>query len=165
MDRAIKPYGQVKTMLGGASAAWEKLVGHIRFFYVMDEQWVEGKPTHKNYNNLYMRRGGKSLVILGIREGYFIACVVLGKDEREKFDGQRETFGEAVCKEYDEAETYHDGKWLAFDVRDESVIDDLIRLLHMKRKPNRKILPESLEKCGRLDLGLSREEITNCLIP
>ena len=164
MERAIKPYEQVKTMLGSASSAWEKLVGHIRFFYVMDEQWAEGKPTHKNYNNLYIRRSGKSLIILGVREGYFIVCVVLGKEERERFDEQRETFSEAVCKEYDEAETYHDGKWLAFDVYDESLVDDIIRLLYIKRKPNRKILPESLEICGCLDLGLSHEDITNCLI-
>jgi len=39
MDRAIKPYQEVKAMLGGASAAWEKLVGQIRFSYVMDELW------------------------------------------------------------------------------------------------------------------------------
>ena len=164
MNRAIKPYEEVKTMLGSASLAWEKLVGHIRFYYEMDEQWAEGKPTHKHRNNLYIRRSGKSFVILGLREGYFGVCVVLGKAEREKFDAQRETFGEAICKEYDEAETLHDGKWLGFEVRDESLIDDIVRLLHIKRKPNRKILPENLEKCGRLDLGLSKEEITNRLI-
>jgi len=164
MDRSIKTYEQVKAMLGNASLAWEKLVGHIRFFYVMDELWDEGNPTHKHYNNLRFRRGGKTLITLCIREGYFIACIVLGKSEREKFDGQRGTFGEIVCKVYDETDTYHDGKWLGFDVCDESLIDDIIRLLPIKRKPNRKILPESLEKCGCLDLGLSHEDITKCLI-
>jgi len=164
MDRAINPYEQVRAMLVNASPAWEKLAGYIRFYYVMDELWAEGKPTHKHRNNLYFRRGGKALVTLCVRDGYFIAYVVLGKDEREKFDQQRETFGEAVCKEYDEAQTYHDGKWLAFDVSDESLIEDIIRLLHIKRKPNRKILPESLEKCGRLDLGLSHEDITKVIM-
>lgn len=164
MDRVIKPYEQVKAMLGNASSAWEKLVGHIRFFYEMDEQWVEGKPTHKHYNNLFIRRSGKSFVILSIREGYFITCVVLGKEERVKFDDERETFSEAVCKVYDEAQTYHDGKWLGFEVRDEMLIDDIIRLLHIKRKPNRKILPESLEKCSCLDLGFSYKDITNYLV-
>lgn len=164
MERAIKPYGQVKAILGNASSAWEKLVGHIRFFYEMDEQWEEGKPTHKHYNNLFIRRSGKSFVILSLREGYFLASVVLGKNEREKFDEQREKFNDAVCKVYDETQTYHDGKWLGFEVRDETLIDDIIRLLHIKRKPNRKILPESLEKCGCLDLGLSHEDITKSLI-
>jgi hypothetical protein len=164
MDRAIKPYKQVKAMLKNASSPWEKLVAHIRFFYIMDEKWAEGNPTHKHYNNLYFQRGGKTLVTLCIRKEYFIVSVVLGKEEREKFDKQRKTFGEVVCKEYDETETYHDGKWLGFEVSEESQIDDIIRLLHIKRKPNRKILPENLEKCGRLDLGLSHEDITNYLI-
>jgi len=88
---------------------------------------------------------------------------VLGKNEREKFDEQRETFSDAVRKIYDETPIYHDGKWLGFEVRDEMLIDDIIRLLHVKRKPNRKILPESMEKCGRLDLGLSHEDIINFL--
>ena len=164
MDVAIKPYEEAKAILGSASTAWEKLVGHVRYHYIMDEKWVEGKPTHKNYNNLFIRRSGKSLIMLSIREGYFIAGVVLGKNERDKFDEQRETFCEIICKEYDEAETYHDGKWLGFEVRDESLIDDIIRLLQIKRKPNRKTLPESLEKCGCLDLGLSHSEITERII-
>ena len=164
MDRPTKPYEQVNAMLGGASAAWEQLLGYIRYNYVMDEKWAEGKPTHKHRNNLFVRRGGKSLVSLCIREGCFIVCVVLGRDEREKFEAQRESFGEAVCKEYDEAETLHDGKWLGFELRDDALVDDIIRLLHIKRRPNRKILPESVEHCGRLDLGLSHEDITNLLI-
>jgi len=165
MDTAIKPYEEVKTMLGSASKAWEKLVGYVRYHYVMDEKWVEGKPSHKNYNNLFIRRSGKSFLILSIREGYFIAGVVLGKVERDKFDEQREIFGEIVCKEYDNAETYHDGKWLGFEVRNESLVDDIIKLLHIKRKPNRKVLPESLEKCGCFDLGLSHGEITSLICP
>jgi len=164
MDRAIKPYAQVKAMIGSACCAWEKLVAHIRFYYVMDELWEEGNPAHKHYNNLRFRRGGKTLVTLCIREGYFIVCIVLGKDERDKFDKQREMFGQIVCKEYDETHIYHDGKWLGFNVHDESLIDDMIRLLPIKRKPNRKISPENLEKCGCLDLGLSHEDITNYLI-
>lgn len=163
MDRATKPYSEVQTLLKGASSAWEKLIGHIRFYYEMDEIWQEGKPTHKNYNNLYFKRGGRSFTIFGIREGYFIACIVLGKDEREKFDAGRDEFSETVCKEYDNAKTYHDGKWLGFDVSDESLIDDIIRLLEIKRKPNRKILPDDFKKCGKLDIGLSHQDITKLL--
>jgi len=164
MDRPTKSYEQVKAMLGKASCAWEKLAGYIRYNYVMDEVWDEGNPKGKNYNNLRFRRGGKTLATFCVREGYFIACVVLGKDERAKFDEQREAFGETARKEYDDAHTYHDGKWLGFEVYDDLLIDDIIRLLSIKRKPNRKVLPESLERCGCLDLGLSHEEITSIII-
>ena len=164
MEKAIKSYKEVKEILGSAYPAWEKLLGHIRYYYAMDEKWVEGKPTHKTYHNLFIRRSGKSLIMFGIREGYFQTCVVLGKAEREKFEAQRDTFDKIICQEYDEAETYHDGKWLGFDISDEALLDDIIRLLHLKRKPNRKILPDNLEKCGRLDLGLSHEEITGLIV-
>ena len=39
---------------------------------------------------------------------------------------------------YDETQTYHDGKWLMFEPTDTSLFDDFIRLLGIKRKPNRK---------------------------
>ena len=163
MERPTKLYEEVSTMLGTASPAWEKLLGYIRYHYVMDEKWAEGKPTHKHYNNLFVRRSGKSFIWLSLRDGYFLATVTLGKDGQDKFEEQRDTFAEAVRKKFDEAEALHDGKWLGFEVRDDSLIDDIIRLLQVKRKPNRKVLPKSLEKCGCLDIGLSHGEITNRL--
>lgn len=160
MTRSTKPYSEVKALLGNATVAWEKLTSHIRYYYEIDEIWAEGKPTHKHRNILYFKRSGKSLIILALRDGYFEACIVLGKAERDKFDMQRDTFGEAVLKLYDETEILHDGMWLNFDIFDSSLVDDFIRLVGIKRKPNRKVLPDSMEKCGQLDIGLSHSEIT-----
>ncbi|MCL2416441.1 MAG: DUF3788 domain-containing protein [Bacteroidales bacterium] len=165
MKSPTKPYTEVKKKLGKASIAWEKLTGHIRFYYEMDELWEEGNPTHKHHSNLRFRRGGKTLITLCIREGYFISAIVLGKDERDKFEQRRKEFGKEMLKEYDDAHVYHDGKWLGFHIKkDTSLIDDIIRLLEIKRKPNRKIMPRSLEDCGRLDIGLSHQEITNIIV-
>jgi len=164
MNRPTKSYGEVKTMLGAASDAWEKLVGHIRFYYEIDEIWAEGKPTHKHYNILCFKRGGKSLITLCLREGFFIVSITLGKNERDKFDGQRENFSEAMRKLYDETDILHDGMWLGFEVRDESIHDDLFRLMQIKRKPNRKISPPNIEKCGYLDIGMSQEDITKIIM-
>ena len=164
MERPIKPYNEVKAMLGGASAAWEKLVGYIRYHYEMDENWAEGKPTHKHFNNLFIKRSGKALLSLHLREGFFLVSVTLGGKERDKFEEQRAMFGEVVRNKYDAAETLHDGKWLGFEVRDDSFIDDIIRLVQIKRKPNRKEFPEDIEKCGRLDIGMSHDSITKYIM-
>ena len=164
MDRPTKPYAEVNAMLGETSAAWEKLIGYIRFHYEMDENWAEGKPTHKHFNNLFIKRSGKALLSLHLRDGFFIVSVTLGGKERDKFEEQRATFGEVVCEEYDAADNLHDGKWLGFEVRDDSLVDDIIRLVQVKRKPNRKVLPQSVEQCGRLDIGLSHQEITKRII-
>jgi len=164
MDRPTKPYSEVKAMLGDASAAWEKLIGYIRFYYEMDEIWAEGKPTHKHFNNLFIKRSGKALMSLHLRDGFFLVSVTLGGKERDKFEEQRAAFGETVCNKYDAADTMHDGKWLGFEVRDDSLIDDIIRLVQIKRKPNRKVYPKDIEKSGRLDIGMSHDSITKCLV-
>jgi hypothetical protein len=163
MNRPTKKYSEVKTILSGASVAFEKLIGYIRYYYEMDENWAEGKPTHKHFNNLFIKRSGKALMSMHLRDGFFLASITLGGKEREKFEEQRELFGEVVCNEYDAAETLHDGKWLGFEIRDDSLIDDIIRLLQIKRKPNRKVLPNDIGKCGKLDIGFSHEEITKLI--
>lgn len=38
-------------------------------------------------------------------------------------------------KKYDEATTYHDGKWLVLSVSTDKVLEDVMRLLAVKRRP------------------------------
>lgn len=64
--------------------------------------------------------------------------IILGKDERSKFESDRETFSKAVQEIYDKTHTYHDGKWIMFEPTDTSLFDDFIRLLNIKRKSNKK---------------------------
>ena len=55
-----------------------------------------------------------------------------------KFEAIRDTLSNAVCKQYDEAKTYHDGKWVMFEPTNTADFDDYMKLLAIKRKPNRK---------------------------
>lgn len=64
--------------------------------------------------------------------------IIFGKDERAKFEDIRDTLSAAVCRQYDEAQTYHDGKWVMFEPANTSEFDDYIKMLAIKRKPNRK---------------------------
>lgn len=64
--------------------------------------------------------------------------IILGKEERIKFEKDRESYSEEVQKIYDESKTYHDGKWMMFEPADTFLFDDFSRLLNIKRKPNRK---------------------------
>ena len=63
--------------------------------------------------------------------------VILGKEERLKFEKERGAYTEEVQRVYEEAQTYHDGKWMMFEPTDTALFDDLIRLLGIKRRPNR----------------------------
>ena len=164
MTRPILSYSEVKARLGDSLAAFNRLVGQIRYYYELDEVWQAGNINHKHHSNLYFKYGSKTLITVCLRDNYFIAYTVLGKDERAKFDLSRDTFSDCVKTEYNTAEVYHDGKWLSFDIKDESIVDDVFKLLQSKFKPNRKELPQSLDKCMQLDLGLSKQEITKVVV-
>ena len=41
--------------------------------------------------------------------------IIFGKDERTKFEDIRSTLSDPVCRRYDEAKIYHDGKWVMFE--------------------------------------------------
>lgn len=62
----------------------------------------------------------------------------LGKNEREKFEEDKQNYSIEVQKIYNEAKTYHDGKWMMFELTDASLITDMEKLLLIKRKPNKK---------------------------
>ena len=63
---------------------------------------------------------------------------IFGKDERTKFEDIRGALSDAVCRQYDEAKTYHDGKWVMLEPTNTADFDDYMKLLLIKRKPNRK---------------------------
>lgn len=115
---------------------WNELCALIDEKYDMDRSWDKGGKAW-TYEYKY-RRGGKTLCVLYARENCVGFMIILGKDERLRFEKDRESYGEEVQKIFDEAQTYHDGKWMMFEPRDTSLFDDFIRLLRIKRKPNRR---------------------------
>ncbi|CUO05130.1 Protein of uncharacterised function (DUF3788) [Hungatella hathewayi] len=64
--------------------------------------------------------------------------IIFGKDERAKFEAIRGTLSDVVCRQYDEAKTYRDEKWVMFELTNTADFDDYMKLLAIKRKPNRK---------------------------
>ena len=107
------PGAEEMTALIGQSLydVWNKLRILIDEKYDMEPLWNKGGKAW-TYEYKY-RRGGKTLCALYAREN----CV--------------------VQRIYDEAQTYHDGKWVMFEPVDTSLFDDFIRLLSIKRKPNK----------------------------
>ena len=114
---------------------WSQLCALIDEAYDMDRLWNQGGKAW-NYEYKY-RRGGKTLCALYAREHCVGFMVILGKDERLKFEAEREHYAKEVQQAYDKAQTYHDGKWIMFEPVDASLFDDFIRLLKLKRRPNR----------------------------
>lgn len=115
---------------------WTRLCAVIDETYDMEHLWGSGGKAW-SYAYKY-RRGGKTLCALYARETCIGFMVILGKGERLKFENDIENYSPEVQKIYVETPTYHDGKWLMFEPVDASLFEDFIRLLTIKRKPNRK---------------------------
>ena len=133
----IPSHADMAALLGQPlSDVWQKLCGAIDEKYDMERLWNTGG---KNWTYEYKyRRGGKTLCCLYAKSSRMGFMIVFGKDERAKFEEIRGTLSEAVCRQFDEAKTYHDGKWVMFEPANTAEFDDYIQLLAIKRKPNRK---------------------------
>lgn len=115
---------------------WQEICTMIDEKYDMDCIWNKGGKAW-TYEYKY-RRGGKTLCALYARENCIGFMIIFGKAEREKFEEARENYSEGVQKIYDEAKTYHDGKWVMFEPADTMMFGDFKKMLAIKRKPNRK---------------------------
>ena len=115
---------------------WLSLTESIDAKYEMERLWNSGGKMWK-YEYKY-RRGGKTLCALYARENCIGFMVVFGQEERAKFEACRDSYSKETQKVYDEAQTYRDGKWIMFEPEDTSLFDDFIKILSIKRKPNKK---------------------------
>lgn len=112
------------------------LTEYIDRLYDMDRTWNKGFGEWV-YEYKY-RRGGKTLCTFYVKQGTAVILIILGKNEREKFEAQRESFSENILALYDETVSYHDGKWLWIPVDNVLSCDDILNMLKIKRRPNRK---------------------------
>ncbi len=132
------PTHEEMTALLGQSLfdVWIELSNLIESKYDMERLWNSGGKRW-TYEYKY-RRGGKSLCALYAKENVFGFLIIFGKDERAKFEANKNDHSIEVQSVYDESTTYHDGKWMMFELTDTSLFSDMEKLLLIKRKPNKK---------------------------
>lgn len=115
---------------------WQELCSAIDEKYEMERLWNTGG---KNWTYEYKyRRGGKTLCCLYAKSKCIGFMIIFREEERTKIEAIRSTLSEPVCRRFDEAKIYHDGKWVMFEPIDTSEFDDNMKLLAIKRKPNRR---------------------------
>lgn len=115
---------------------WNVLTAHIDSLYDVDRLWDKGfRDWRVEYK---YRRGGKTLCTLYAKQGEARLLVTLGKAEREKFDAARAAFTPAMQRLCDETPILHDGQWLWIPLDENLALEDVARLLKIKRRPNRK---------------------------
>ena len=115
---------------------WNELTDIIDSLYDVDRLWNKGFG-HWKIEYKY-RRGGKTLCSFYAKEYVANLLITYGKAEREKFEGIKAAVSKQLRDIYDSTETLHDGKWLWIPLDDHINLEDIINMLKLKRKPNRK---------------------------
>lgn len=117
-------------------SVWRELVGKIDSLYDMERIWGKGFGDWKcEYK---YRRGGKTLCTLYAKKDAANILIILGKAERDKFEAVSGSFSAPIRELYRSTESFHDGKWLWIPLDENLVLDDIIAMLKIKRRPNKK---------------------------
>ena len=119
-----------------ALARWDALTARIDAMYDVDRLWGKGFGCWEiEYK---YRRGGKTLCTFYANADGAALLVTLGKAERDKFEEIKESVSEHIAAIYDSTQTLHDGKWLWLPIDEKLDAEDALKLLKIKRRPNRK---------------------------
>lgn len=111
------------------------IVDEITKIYDMEQIWNNGgKKWTYEYK---FRKSGKTLCAFYFKDNTLGFMIIFGKGERTKIEEIRKELSSEVLETYDNSEIFHDGKWVMFNITNNSIIEDLKKLLFIKRKPNR----------------------------
>jgi hypothetical protein len=128
-DRKHPPSaGEIRLVLGGKYELWERVIHTVEADDRVSGEWT----TWGGGWNVRYRRGGKSLVALYPQQGGFVAQVVLGRAQAEQ--ALALDLGDEVGKMLREQPQLRDGKWLYIPVLTTADVEDVERLIELKRQ-------------------------------
>jgi len=116
---------------------WQQVTQRIGKTYpnVFEPEWLFGGKKH---GWSLRHKKSKSFCTLIPEKNRFALLIVFGREERAKVEPIRESLSRVACEAYDSATTYHDGKWVLLTIDSDQMIEDVMRLLAVKRKPKSK---------------------------
>ncbi|MFX1318206.1 MAG: DUF3788 domain-containing protein [Promethearchaeota archaeon] len=117
-----------------AVSAWNQLMKYMDSFYDLAKEVLY-------YGDRYgwlvrYRKSKRTIVSMFPETNSFSFLIIYGKNEIDKFENQKSDFLPSVVDVFEKTEKLHDGKWLWIRVKNTSVLEDLKKLIAIKRKPN-----------------------------
>jgi hypothetical protein len=128
---------QLESWLGQkAYGFWRQVETMIAEEYpgVFVPEWLYGGKKH-GWSVRYKK--SKSFCTMIPEKGRCRLLIVFGAQERARVEEIRKQLPARVQNAYDEATTYHDGKWLRLDINGRTVYAAAKLLFTVKRKPKR----------------------------
>jgi len=129
---------QIRSWVGSSAYGyWKYVTQFIEHKYpdVFSPDWLFGG---KKYGWALRYKKGKSFCTLIPEKNGLTIQIVFGAAERSAAEAIMDQLSAGTRQAYENARTYHDGKWLFLKVDSEMVMDDIELLLEVKRKPVQK---------------------------
>ncbi len=136
LEKDHKPSSkEIQQIVGKRWVLFRMLMDFMRGQYQMKGEWSFGG---KNYGwNYWYRKSGKTLLNLFPQKDYFVAQVVLGKQQVEAASAL--SLGKNVACVFSRAPQFHDGRWLYIPVKSKRDATDVLKLICLKKKLNPKV--------------------------
>jgi len=124
---------EILEFVGKAGNAWKEITAFLNDNY-------DFVPEKKNYGKKWgwvirFRKSNKTWCALYPEKDCFTIQIIFGKKEVEKFQTTRDDFSDFVVNKFDSTNQLHDGRWMFFNVKDTTLVEDLKKLMKIKRKP------------------------------
>lgn len=117
-----------------ANPLWEDLNS-----FLQENNQAEPNYSYSNCSgqpgwNVKYQKAGRSLCTLYPMSGFFIALVVIGTKEEAEADLMAPILSEHVQQLLASSVSVMGGRWLMIHVTDEQILDDVKRLIQLRRK-------------------------------
>lgn len=133
----IPDYNSLLKFIGNQQikSEWLNLLTFVDNSYDLDKKILFGG---KKYGwAVQYKRSKKTIVTLFPERESFTVLLIFGKSELEKIYDNRALFSETMINKIDSTKQYHDGKWVWIRCTNKNLINDIIELIKIKRKPDR----------------------------
>ena len=116
------------------SPLWGELGNYLEEAYGVGPVWEYSRCIPTGWNVKY-RKGGRGLCTLYPMAGYFTALVVIGRRERPEAGLLLPLLGERTQRLWADTREGMGQKWLMLDVTDRESLEDVKRLIALRRAP------------------------------
>ena len=119
-----------------AKDAWLDLASYMQQNYEIEPETIF---YGKNYGWVVRyRKSNKTLCSFFPEKNSFTFLITFGKNEVEKFLTIENDFAEEVVGIFHGTKQLHDGRWIYIRLKDGKLVQDIAKLITIKRKPKKK---------------------------
>lgn len=126
-------YEAIYEIVGNRCIYLKDLVEFIKVNYDTDGVF---KYSNKSGWTIFYKKSGKPLMYANIKEGGFTVTVVIGVSLADKV--YKSGVNQKTVRMFETAKQYFDGRWLSFEVQNQAQIEDIKKLLLLKKNPVKK---------------------------